>query len=248
MPIWNPWHGCHKISPGCLNCYVYRRDESIGKDASIVKKTGDFDLPLKRDRQGRWKLNESPVYTCMTSDFFLNEADPWRQDCWDMIRRRGDLDFVIITKRIHRFMDCVPPDWGDGWPNVTIICTCENQERTDYRMPIFLSLPIRHKAVIHEPMLGPINIEPYLDGIESVTCGGESGDNARPCRYEWILATREQCVRHGVPFHFKQTGAVFVKDGRCYRVDRRFQQMQARKAGIDYSGAEQAVWEDSNDS
>ena len=77
MPIWNPWHGCHKISPGCLNCYVYRRDASLGKDASVVKKTGDFDLPLKRDRQGRWKLNESPVYTCMTSDFFLDEADPW---------------------------------------------------------------------------------------------------------------------------------------------------------------------------
>ena len=144
MPIWNPWHGCHKISPGCLNCYVYRRDESIGKDASIVKKTGDFDLPLKRDRQGSWKLNEGPVYTCMTSDFFLDEADPWRQDCWDVIRRRGDLDFVIITKRIHRFMDCVPPDWGDGWSNVTIIRTCENQERTDYRMPIFLALPIHH--------------------------------------------------------------------------------------------------------
>ena len=248
MPIWNPWHGCHKISPGCLNCYVYRRDESIGKDASVVKKTGDFDLPLKRDRQGRWKLNESPVYTCMTSDFFLDEADPWRQDCWDMIRRRGDLDFVIITKRIHRFMDCVPPDWGDGWPNVTIICTCENQERTDYRMPIFLSLPIRHKAVIHEPMLGPINIEPYLNGIESVTCGGESGDNARPCRYEWILATREQCVRHGVPFHFKQAGAVFIKDGRCYRVDRRFQQTQARKARIDYSGPAGTAWEGPNDS
>ena len=37
--IWNPWHGCKKLSPGCANCYVYRRDDSIGKDASIVTKT-----------------------------------------------------------------------------------------------------------------------------------------------------------------------------------------------------------------
>ena len=54
--IWNPWHGCHKLSPGCANCYVYRRDESIGKDASVVTKTGDYDLPLKKNRQGQYKL------------------------------------------------------------------------------------------------------------------------------------------------------------------------------------------------
>lgn len=52
MPIWNPWHGCKKISPGCKNCYVYRRDESVGKDASIVTKTGDYSLPLKKNRHG----------------------------------------------------------------------------------------------------------------------------------------------------------------------------------------------------
>ena len=48
MAIWNPWHGCHKISPGCKHCYVYRRDESIGKDASVVAKTGDYDLPRRQ--------------------------------------------------------------------------------------------------------------------------------------------------------------------------------------------------------
>ena len=74
---WNPWHGCHKISAGCLNCYVYRRDTSIGKDASVVSKTQDYDLPLKRDRKGNSKLRpgDGTVFTCMTSDFFLEEAD-----------------------------------------------------------------------------------------------------------------------------------------------------------------------------
>ena len=51
LPIWNPWHGCRKISAGCLNCYVYRRDESVGRDASAVVKTADFDLPVRRDRR-----------------------------------------------------------------------------------------------------------------------------------------------------------------------------------------------------
>ena len=116
MALWNPWHGCKKLSPGCTNCYVYRRDESIGKDASIVTKTGNYNLPLKRNRQGEFKLTseEDVVFTCMTSDFFLDEADEWRPGCWDMIRERKDLHFFIITKRIDRFENCMPPDWGDG--------------------------------------------------------------------------------------------------------------------------------------
>ncbi len=48
MAIWNPWHGCHKISPGCANCYVYRLDESIGKDASIVSKQAIIIYQSKR--------------------------------------------------------------------------------------------------------------------------------------------------------------------------------------------------------
>jgi protein gp37 len=172
----------------------------------------------------------------MTSDFFLEEADEWRQACWDMMRQRPDLRFAIITKRIHRFWDCIPRDWGDGYENVTIYCTVENQKMADYRLPIYLSLPIRHKHICHEPMLEPIQIEPYLASgqIELVLCGGESGPGARPCHYDWILSTREQCMKYQVPFHFKQTGAVFVMSGRTYHIERKYQQSQAAKAGIDY--------------
>lgn len=56
MPIWNPWHGCRKISPGCVNCYVYRRDAEFGKDSSLVEKTANFDLPLRKNRQRAFKL------------------------------------------------------------------------------------------------------------------------------------------------------------------------------------------------
>ncbi|MBQ4290303.1 MAG: DUF5131 family protein [Clostridia bacterium] len=239
MAIWNPWHGCRKISPGCAHCYVYRRDESIGKDASRVTKTGDFDLPVRTTRRGDYKLSgeSGTVYTCMTSDFFLEEADDWRAECWNMIRERTDLSFHIITKRIDRFLCCVPADWGDGWDHVTISSTCENQEMADYRLPILLSLPIKHRQVISEPMLGGVSMEAALKTgrIEHVTCGGESGPDARPCRLEWVLNLREECVRFGVPFTFKQTGAVFVKDGRVYRIERKYQMAQAEKSGFSYN-------------
>ncbi len=250
MAIWNPWHGCHKISPGCANCYVYRRDESIGKDASIITKTGDYNLPLKKNRQREYKLTaaDGVVYACMTSDFFLEEADEWRQDCWDMIRERRDLHFHIITKRIDRFEICKPDDWGEGWDNVTICSTCENQDRTDYRLPILLGLPLKHREVIAEPMLEEIDMEKYLATglIEHVTCGGESGGvpeeqrkaavpcQVRPCDFQWIKDVRRQCIRCGVPFTFKQTGAVFIKDGKTYYVKRSFQMSQARKSGYSY--------------
>ena len=240
MAIWNPWHGCRKVSPGCRNCYVYRRDAEFGKDSSIVTKTSTFDLPLKRDRRRAYKLQpeDGPVYTCMTSDFFIREADEWRPEIWKMIRAREDLHFVIITKRIGRFMECIPPDWGRGYENVTVCCTCENQEMADRRLPVFLEMPVRHKEIIHEPMLGEIHIEKYLAAgqIEHVTCGGESGDGARLLDYNWVLSVREQCIAAGVSFYFKQTGAVFRKDGKIYRIARKNQLSQARKAGIDYGG------------
>ncbi len=238
MPIWNPWHGCHKLSAGCANCYVYRRDERIGKDAGIVTKTGDYNLPMKMNRKREYKLTpeDGVVFTCMTSDFFVEDADEWRQGCWDMIRYRRDLHFFIITKRIDRFEQCMPSDWGDGWDHVTICSTCENQDRADYRIPILLSLPLKHRRIASEPMLGEIDIDRYLATglIEQVVCGGESGPNARPCHLEWVLKLREDCVKNRVPFIFRQTGAVFVKDGKTYHVERKYQASQARKSGLSY--------------
>lgn len=237
MSIWNSWHGCHKISEGCLNCYVYRRDAQYGKDSSVVAKTGDFNLPVKRNRTGEYKLpgNET-VYTCFTSDFFLEEADEWRIEAWQMIRKRSDLHFFIVTKRIHRFQVNLPADWGDGYDNVTISCTVENQDRADYRLPIFLAAPIKHKSIICEPLLESVNLSMYLyNVIEEVVVGGESGPNARICSYNWVLSLREQCRQKGVAFNFKQTGAHFEKDGKLYTIRRTLQQPQAQKAGIDLS-------------
>ena len=240
MPIWNPWHGCTKISPGCSKCYVYRRDAMYGKDTSVVAKTSAFSLPIRKNRQKQYKLlpEDGVVYTCFTSDFFHPDADAWRPEAWAMMKERSDLQFYFITKRPNRFYEGLPEDWGEGYDNVTICCTCENQYMADRRLPVFLELPIRHKEIIHEPMLGPINIEPYLEkygsGIEGVSCGGESGDDARVLDYAWVLETHIQCVKYGVPFSFHQTGYHFKKGERLYTIPRKDQHDQAKKAGLDY--------------
>ena len=239
MPVWNPWHGCRKISPGCLHFYVYRRDSAYDIDSTKVRKNADFDLPVRLRRDGTYRLQSdgAPVYTCFTSDFFLEEADAWRPACWDMIKRRFDLSFFIVTKRIHRFSSCIPEDWGDGYHNVTVCCTVENDEMAKMRLPIFEKAPIAHKEIICEPLLSPVDLAPYLSpAIRCVTVGGESGKDARICDYEWVLDIRRQCQSAGIPFHFKQTGANFRKDGRLYHIPRSLQHAQAKAANIDLPG------------
>jgi protein gp37 len=84
--------------------------------------------------------------------------------------------------------------------------------------------------------LSDIDIDKYLQSgqIEHVTCGGESGNNARVCNYDWVLHIREQCIKNNVSFYFKQTGANFMKDGKIYKIERKYQLRQARKANIDF--------------
>lgn len=235
---WNPWHGCTKISPGCKYCYVYRQDEMYGSEiaSSLCRKTAAFDLPIKLKRDKSYKIPPGRVvYTCFSSDFLLKDADEWRPECWRMMRQRSDLWFYFFTKRIDRLQECLPSDWGDGYPNVLIGCTVENQEMADYRLPIFKSLPIKHKSIIISPFIGPMDISDYLDDtIDQVSVGGESGAHARPCDYDWVLDIRRQCVEKDVPFFFHQTGALLVKDGREYHIPRKYQHSQAHKAGIDY--------------
>lgn len=236
--MWNLWHGCHKLSTGCKHCYVYRGDARREVDSSVVVRTKNFDLPLRKKRNGEFKIPSGTfVYTCFTSDFFVEDADKWRAEAWEMIRCRSDLHFMMITKRIDRFSDCLPDDWGDGYDNVTICCTVENQACADYRLPIYRRAPIKHKIIICEPLLERIDLSTYAVGewIEQIVAGGESGYEARPCDFEWVMDLRRICVENKVDFWFKQTGSKFVKDGKTYNVKRQFQHSQARKAEINIS-------------
>lgn len=233
--LWNPWHGCHKISAGCLNCYVYRIDAHIGKNPAIVTKSKSFNAPLKRDRRGNFRMSSGEIYTCFSSDFLVEEADPWRADAWRIMKMRDTQNFIFITKRIHRLRECLPSDWGGGYPNVCIGCTMENQQMADYRLPIFLSLPIAQRFIVCEPLLSDIDFRGRLNpqAIGEVVVGGESGPNARPCDFDWVKSIRRQCLESKVNFHFKQTGANFKKDGRTYKIPRHIQAAQARKSDMD---------------
>lgn len=240
MIIWNPWHGCHKISEGCEHCYMYFLDGKRGIDTAKVFRTENFAMPLQRKRDGSFKYPSGmEMYVGLSTDFFVEEADVWREEAWRIIRSRPDMVFRLLTKRAHRIEECLPKDWGTGYENVLLSVTTENQKRADERLPILLDLPARHKGFMAAPFIGPIDVSSYLatGQIEDVLCGGENYDGARPCHYEWVKSLSDQCRTFHVSFNFIETGTCFVKDGRIYRIhDKQVQSKQAYLSGLSFQG------------
>ncbi len=234
---WNPWHGCHKYSEGCKNCFMFFLDEKRGVTPNVISKNKtNWDLPLKKDRQGNYKVKSNEfVRVCMASDFFLEDADIWRDDAWDIIRKRPDVKFSLLTKRADRIKSCLPNDWNDGWDNIYIAVSCENQKRADERIPYLLDLKAKHLWVSLKPFIGEITLEKYLKTgrIETVLCGGENYAGERPLHYEWVKKVYDECIKYNVEFIFGQTGNTFIKDGKVYHIkDTNTQIEQALRSGL----------------
>ena len=151
-----------------------------------------------------------------------------------MMKERSDLTFLFLTKRIDRFLKIIPDDWNDGYDNVVVCCTIENQKNADYKLPIFNKLPIKHKCITAQPLLEGIDIEKYLDNIELVVVGGESDYDARPLNYDWVLDIRKQCIEKNINFEFRQAGTHFIKDNKKYLLQVRDLCKEARKLNINY--------------
>ena len=208
--------------------------------ADVYKAKTGFRYPLSKDKNGKYKIQSGEMISvCMTSDFFLEEADEWRSEAWEMMRIRSDVVFLLLTKRPERIQKCLPADWGRGWDNIFLNVTCENQRRADERIPQLLDLPFRHKGLHCATLLGPVCIGKYLDSgqIEQVTCGGENYGGTRPCDFDWVKALREECVSRNITFCFMETGTIFIKDGQAFRISsKQLQNSQALHSGMSWQG------------
>ena len=92
---------------------------------------------------------------------------------------------------------------------------------------------MKRRFIACAPLLEAIDLTPYLDGVDHVTVGGETGREARICDYEWVLDLHRQCEEAGKTFWFKNTGSLFRHDGIIERVNPFKQTGRAKQCGID---------------
>lgn len=220
---------------------MYYLDRIRGKDGSQIYRTKNgFDYPLQRTKMGGYKVHSGEqLRVCMTSDFFLQEADAWRMEAWNIIRQRPDVKFFLLTKRPERVSGCLPPDWGSGWPHVFFNVTAENQRQAKQRIPLLLKLPFAHRGIFVAPFIGPVNLEEFLVSglIEQIVCGGENYGGSRPCLFDWVISLSDQCRKFDVRFCFMETGTNFVRDRKQFFLPRKQDQSRiAWESGLNIPG------------
>src|SRR6185437_13012780 len=184
----NPWLGCTKVSPACDNCYA----------ESWAKRTGQAHLwngerrrtseanwrqPLKWNREAEASGIRRKVFCASLADVFDNQVpEKWRADMWATITITPNLDWLLLTKRPQNIPKMLPIMWGDGWPNVWLGTTAENQEEADRRIPHLLKVPARVHFLSCEPLLGPVNLDGWLPGETSCqSCDDGEGTAAARC-------------------------------------------------------------------
>lgn len=105
---WNPWQGCHKVSQGCKNCYMYAEKTRYGQQPATVLRSQPhtFNMPLRLKDPQR-------VFTCSWSDFFLEEADPWRDEAFAIMALTPHLTYQVLTKRPEQMYEYLMGKYDD---------------------------------------------------------------------------------------------------------------------------------------
>lgn len=210
----NPWWGCTKVSAACTNCYAEAWAKRVGARVWGAEAGRRFfgeshwREPLRWDRDSRAAGERHRVFCASMADVFEDrrELDEWRAKLASLIAATPNLDWLLLTKRPHKAAAIAP--WGEAWPsNVWLGTTVESQRWAEKRLPLLACVPARVRFLSCEPLLGPLQLQPWLKtAVHWVITGGESGPRARPSDPAWFRALRDQCVAAGVPFHFKQWG------------------------------------------
>lgn len=199
---YNPWYGCRKVSPACAHCYAERDMTRYGRNFNVVTRAKDatFFAPLK------WK-EPRRIFTCSWSDFFIEEADTWRAEAFNVIRNTPQHTYLILTKRIRRVTEAwntygrerlvIPMD-DNVWLGASVETTRQYHRIDDLR-----KVPAKIRFLSMEPLLAATH-QTNLEGIHWVIVGTESGSGARPTELDWIRRIRDKCQVEGVAFFVKQ--------------------------------------------
>lgn len=212
---YNPWIGCTKISEACDNCYaetwdkrnLHDKDYHWGAHAPRKRNGPDtLNAPHRWQNKAAREGTRFRVFVASLADVFDNHPSieqSWRDDLWDVIRNCPDLDFQLLTKRPQNIERYLPSDWGEGYHNVWLGTTVENQTVAD-RLNALTKIPAAVRFISCEPLLGHIDLSPHIGRLDWVIAGGESSKLYRSAHIDWFRTLRDQCQASGTAFLFKQ--------------------------------------------
>jgi protein gp37 len=218
---WNPFVGCDIHSDGCKNCYAMQqagRIESFGNKhyEGLTKKangrtvwTGRINRNSDRVWQKPYELKvPSLIFTNSMSDFFHPGAsDDWRLEALCVMAECHQHQFQVLTKRpeeIEPFRERHKISFPENlWLGVTV-----EHQKTTHRIGTLQRVKFVSglRFISFEPLLGPIDPNTNLFGIDWVISGGESGPRARPMEIDWLRGVDALAKRFKVPHFGKQFG------------------------------------------
>ncbi len=217
---WNPVTGCTKISPGCKHCYAERmatRLQAMGqanykRGFQVTLQNRTLELPLT------WKKPQNVFVNSMSDIFHEKVPKDFILRLFDVMRKASWHTFQVLTKRAERMEELGQElEWpGNVWMGVSV-----ETKKYLYRLDHLRSTPAKVKFISFEPLLEGLGEIDFAD-IDWAIVGGESGPRARAIEKAWVIDIRDQCLKAGVPFFFKQWGGINKKktgrilDGRTW--------------------------------
>lgn len=220
---YNPWWGCIKVSEECKHCYAEDIAHHYGHDVwgpSVntprrLFKEKHWQEPLTWNRQAEKQGHRRSVFCASMADVYEDHplVTHEREKLWNLIAATPWLNWLLLTKRPENVLKMSP--WLRGaWPdNVWIGTSVGLQERAEERIPILLEIPAVVRFLSCEPLLGPVDLSPWISQLQWVISGGESGSAARPMNVAWPRLLRDQCQKAHVPYFFKQVGGRYHASG-----------------------------------
>lgn len=208
----------------CDHCYaenmvnrMRRTPQDDNPFATITRSKTTWGDPKKWQRLAAPKGIQEIVFTCSLSDFFIQQADHWRDEAWQTIRDTPNLIYMILTKRPKLIPSRLPKDWGEGWPNVWLGVSVGIKSSLA-RMAELREVPAQVRFVSAEPLLEDLcpELAFHVDGFHQIIVGGESGNrsnNFRPMPHDWARKILAICRIHGIAFFFKQSAASSTEMG-----------------------------------
>ena len=168
----NPWIGCTKVSPACDHCYAedwdkrYEGGKHWGPKAPRrLTSAANWNKPRQWNKVAEERGIRYRVFCASLADVFDNKAPEGARDrLWQLIRETPHLDWLLLTKRPQNIAKMLPADWDEGYRNVWLGTTVENQEEADRRIPHLLRVPAKVRFLSCEPLLGPVQLWTYDDG------------------------------------------------------------------------------------